>query len=524
MKKRLLSILTAILLLANLIPLNVLATQTVILDNITNKSPGQQVTIKGTTTLEGATIQVKRPNGTILYIDMIEGESFISTFTLPDVTPTGTYEVVVGKGSTYSKKTFEVNRKDDGNTSNNNSSTKRPKPSKPHKPKVESNDDGSVNVRVNAKRDGKHAKVVLDSTMMDKAYDQSKKDKKGFKTVVVEVTDEADEYAIELPSDVVLSDTANKRTRLKTPLGSITLQNNMFTSYDVKGEDNVTLTLGFADQSSIKKETMDKIGDKPIIEVHAKLGDKTVSWNNPNAPVEIAINYEPTAEELKNPEHIVVWYINNQGKVVSIPNGKYDLETGKVVFTTTHFSKYAVAFVNKTFSDIENYSWAKKEIEVMASKGVISGTSSTTYSPQKSITRADFMCLLVRTLKLDAEFISNFDDVKSIDYYYEALGIAKELGITVGIGNNKYNPEGEISRQDMMVLVARALKIVGKSTITETDIEGFNDIKEVSSYAVEGVAILIKEGIIQGSENNIYPKNAATRAETAVMMYRVLNK
>jgi len=117
-----------------------------------------------------------------------------------------------------------------------------------------------------------------------------------------------------------------------------------------------------------------------------------------------------------------------------------------------HLSKYAVSYVYKTFADIGSYAWAKKQIEVLASKGVINGTSDTTFTPQADITRADFMILLVKALGLTAEVTSNFDDVSEKDYYYEYVGIAKELGITTGVGNNKFNPKAKITRQDMMVL------------------------------------------------------------------------
>ncbi|WP_458788496.1 S-layer homology domain-containing protein, partial [Vallitalea sediminicola] len=71
---------------------------------------------------------------------------------------------------------------------------------------------------------------------------------------------------------------------------------------------------------------------------------------------------------------------------VPITNGRYNTDTGKVTFTTTHFSKYAIAFVEKTFDDITNYQWAKNQIQVLASKGIINGTSNKTYAPAECIT------------------------------------------------------------------------------------------------------------------------------------------
>jgi len=181
----------------------------------------------------------------------------------------------------------------------------------------------------------------------------------------------------------------------------------------------------------------------------------------------------------------------------------------------------------KTFEDIANYPWAKEAIETLATLGIIKGTSETTFEPGKNITRADFITLLVRTLKLTGEVVSNFDDVQQGLYYYEPIGIAKQLGIVQGVGDNKFNPTANITRQDLMVMVARALKLTNKITTTGTfeDIQTFNDASQVASYAIEGVATLIKEGIVQGTTDNlINPHGNATRAETAVIVYRIYNK
>jgi hypothetical protein len=89
---------------------------------------------------------------------------------------------------------------------------------------------------------------------------------------------------------------------------------------------------------------------------------------------------------------------------------------------------------------------------VLSSKGILAGTSEMEYTPQASITRADFLCFLVRTLGVDAKVSGNFDDIEKNAYYYKEIGIAKKLGITSGTGNNKFNPDAGITRQDMTVL------------------------------------------------------------------------
>ena len=219
----------------------------------------------------------------------------------------------------------------------------------------------------------------------------------------------------------------------------------------------------------------------------------------------------------------MVWYIDGEGNVISVPNGRYNPETGRVTFTVTHFSSYAVAYVQKTFGDLDSVVWAKKSIEVLASKGIINGTGGNAYSPTLNITRADYLLLLVRTLGLWAEVEDNFDDVEPGAYYYDGVGIARKLGITLGVGNNRFLPREAITRQDMIVLTERAMKIANKldSTGDLSALNQFTDKSQVASYAERAIDALVKAGLIIGYKDRIYPLANATRAEVAVLMYRI---
>jgi len=181
---------------------------------------------------------------------------------------------------------------------------------------------------------------------------------------------------------------------------------------------------------------------------------------------------------------------------------------------------------HKTFDDIDNYPWAKEAIETLALKGIIRGTSPTTYSPAEPVKRADFMLLLVRALELSSDFEDNFNDVAPGAYYSEALGIAKTLGIAQGVGDNRFNPESQITRQDLMVLIDRAMKVAGKELVggEHSDLDGFTDKSKIAPYAVESIATLVKNEIVIGDGSFINPLGNATRAETAVLIYRIYNK
>ncbi|WP_284645102.1 S-layer homology domain-containing protein [Paenibacillus silviterrae] len=187
--------------------------------------------------------------------------------------------------------------------------------------------------------------------------------------------------------------------------------------------------------------------------------------------------------------------------------------------------KATVYSYGTTFGDLTDYEWARMEIETLASLGIIKGTSAASFSPGDNITRADFISLMVRALQLTAEVDGNFDDVEKSDYYYQEVGVAKKLGIAQGTGDNQFDPRISISRQDMMVLAARAMKMAGRMLDeSDSDVSGFSDSDQVAAYAVNPLGQLVKKGIIEGYNGMIKPNDTAIRAEAAVIIYRLLNK
>jgi hypothetical protein len=229
---------------------------------------------------------------------------------------------------------------------------------------------------------------------------------------------------------------------------------------------------------------------------------------------------------LKNPDNIVIWYLDEaKGIPVPVSNCKYDASTGKVSFTVTHFSKYAVCYVMPDLKDIGALSWAEKQISSVVAKGIMKSSGEAGFDPDKSITRAEFIYGLIRSLGLSSGFDKSFADVNSSDYYYQELGAAKALGIAQGLGNNEFKPDAAITRQDMAVLIERALKAAGKlNASAAADIASYEDSSEITAYARVSISRMAAEGIIIGSGNRINPRGNTTRAEAAVILYRINNK
>ncbi len=175
------------------------------------------------------------------------------------------------------------------------------------------------------------------------------------------------------------------------------------------------------------------------------------------------------------------------------------------------------------FTDLGNHSWAEDAINTLAADGIIKGTSASTFAPAANITRADFALLLVRAFKLSSDNAENFADVTASDYFAPELAIARNTGIVNGIGDNKFAPRNTITRQDMMVIVYRALAKLGVE-FGENFEPNYEDFDTVAPYARDAVSVLIGAGLVNGKNNLIAPTDYTTRAEVAVLLKRMLDK
>ena len=178
---------------------------------------------------------------------------------------------------------------------------------------------------------------------------------------------------------------------------------------------------------------------------------------------------------------------------------------------------------NVRFIDLGNHAWAADAINALADEGIIKGTSESTFSPAANITRADFAILLVRAFELASESEENFADVQNSDYFAKELAIARNTGLVNGIGDNKFAPRNNITRQDMMVIVYRALVANGKLVGAIHESPANSDFANVADYAKEAVSALIDAKLVNGKNGLIAPTDYTTRAEVAVLFARILD-
>ncbi|KAB3525614.1 family 10 glycosylhydrolase [Alkaliphilus serpentinus] len=191
-------------------------------------------------------------------------------------------------------------------------------------------------------------------------------------------------------------------------------------------------------------------------------------------------------------------------------------------------SKEVIISLNQSnyFLDVDNsYSWAIEAIDGAYEGGIVLGDGKGLFHPGHNTKRGDFILMMVRALDLKADFQENFIDVPKNSYYHDAIGIAKELGIVKGTGVD-FNPNGNITREDMMVIMDRTLEAIEikLEDAEEEVLEKYKDANLISEYATGAIGRLTKAGLVQGSGGRVNPQNHATRAEIVVILDRLLKR
>ncbi|MEO2205552.1 endo-1,4-beta-xylanase [Paenibacillus pabuli] len=400
----------------------------------------------------------------------------------------------------------------------NSGTTPQPQP----QPQLPGSDSAIVPV---VKVENGTATATISSDSLNKAIEQASTGANGKKQVTIEVPKQANaqSYVVQLPTSNLQSNN-NVEFVLKTDHAALQIPSNMLSNITEQA-DQVSIQISKVLADRLNAEVRAKVGSRPVIDLSIKAGDRVLAWNNPAASVTVSVPYTPAGQELANAHQLVILNIDSQGKAAVVPNGRYDAKSGSVVFKTTEFSTYAVAYVTKSFADVQHVLWAKESVEAMAARDIIKGISDESFAPAASITRADFITLLVRALELKGQDTNAaaFSDVQPTAYYAEAVAIAKQLGITSGFEDNTFKPSSSISRQDMMVLTAKALKAAGKPSAGSGNLAPYSDTASISAYAVDSVTSLVGSGIVNGKGGKIAPTESLTRAEAAVILSRIWN-
>lgn len=217
-------------------------------------------------------------------------------------------------------------------------------------------------------------------------------------------------------------------------------------------------------------------------------------------------------------------YVQNDDGSWTYAMSFYDQLTNTIKFKAPHFSKYALMHFSKTFDDIKGH-WAQANIEDMASKHVVSGTTDTMFTPGKTVTRAEFVAMIIKAMGEPTINSADFVDVSTTDWYAGYLAKAKELGLIKADADGKINPLELITREEIATITAKAHAIINNIKFDDdTPNVTFSDAASISSENSKYIGYVQSKNIIVGYNNMFKPMDKATRAEAVSIIKSMLEK
>ena len=577
----------------------------VTINNIPDKIAGDTVTLSGTNSLGTISIKVIKPDTTVLYINTVSEKSYSDTFTIPSDAPIGKYTVVAGQGTTVAITEFNVNSSTlpstgvtgvtlspttlnlaagttgtltatvvPANAANKTVSYASSKPSvatvnsitgavtavaagtatitvttaegnktaactvtvtasgggtgmgtptptpTPTPDQTSGADNGSITIDIKSDANG-----LVDARIKDSAMDAAISGAKA-KTVNIQLKADANAKNISVSiSGQQFKKAIDKnieKVSINTGFATITVATELIKQNMKNESDVLKLNINKIDNSKLSQEVKDIINQSTVYDFTMMIGTKTISNFENVGQVAVRIKYDLKSGE--NAEKVILYYLNDNGKPEIVMNARYDEKTGNITFMPKHFSKYAAVHSKVTFSDIEKPTWAKIKIEALAARGIVAGVGDNTFNPYGNVTRAQFIQMLIKAFELnDSSASTTFNDVKAGDWYYNSIATAQKLGIVSGKKDGNFGVTDQISRQDMAVMLYKTAKLA-KVNLESKSVNQFTDKDKISGYAIEAVEAMQEAGIVSGVGDGMFaPMNKSTRAEASTIIYNLFS-
>ncbi|WP_339308270.1 S-layer homology domain-containing protein [Paenibacillus sp. FSL R5-0519] len=362
----------------------------------------------------------------------------------------------------------------------------------------------------------------LDVGAVIKSIDRSSQDRSDRLDIVLNADDEVNAISVEFPTDAWLK-------AIESGINTITFQSELATlSFptdaieELKQGENLTLSVDKVDLSKLSDFLSSALENMPVRDFNLSLNNQRINTFKTGREVQVRIPYL-SAVDTSN-KTLVAAYINDKQDLEVLKQSKYDPKTSEMVFNVEHFSKYAVVAKSSTFEDIQTFLWARRGILELAARGIVNGTDNEHFNPQKEVTRAEYLKILVEAFDLvEGEHISTFTDVQADKWYSDAIATAQALNLVTGYPDGTFGLNQAISREEMAVMTSRILKQAGAALPNGNSEKAFSDASQISGFAMDAVQAMNTAGWMKGDTSGRFlPKEQANRAETAVLISRIL--
>ena len=327
------------------------------------------------------------------------------------------------------------------------------------------------------------------------------------KSLTVTVTDKA----------LALLKTNNvKRFAVANPLADLSFDAAAIGELEAQSSGDIAIMV--MPEDKLSDAAKDYIGSRLVFEIVIKDDKDKAITNLKGGTVTSGFAYTPKANEKTDSLYAV--YVPASGKPELLTESGY--KDGRVIFSSNTLSVYGVGYKTPApvFTDTASH-WAKDNIDFAVSRGLLSGTSNTAFSPDTAVNRGMFITALGRLSgqEMSGYSKSSFSDVAAGSYYLPYIEWAADNLIVSGTGGGKFEPDRTITREDMAVMMLNYAAATGYTLPAAREAVTFADNSDISEYARDAVKALQHTGVVYGVGNNRFnPKGRMTRAEASSIL------
>lgn len=173
------------------------------------------------------------------------------------------------------------------------------------------------------------------------------------------------------------------------------------------------------------------------------------------------------------------------------------------------------------FTDVAQGAWYYDDVAYVYGRGLFDGVTSTSFSPSGKMQRCMMTTVLHRLAGRPAvSYTALFSDIPDGQWYTAGTIWAGQRGVVDGVGNGKFNPFANITRQEIAVILYRYAQRMGYGVAQSADLSRFGDSGTVASWGREAISWAVGAGILNGNNGQLLPNGDATRAEMSAMLHR----
>lgn len=173
------------------------------------------------------------------------------------------------------------------------------------------------------------------------------------------------------------------------------------------------------------------------------------------------------------------------------------------------------------FSDVREQDWFREAVQYVYHKGMMNGTSDTTFAPYATTTRGMIVTILHRLEDSPAAAAAAFTDVSAGAYYAGPVAWASANRIVTGYSDTIFKPDDPITREQLAAILYRYAQYKNVDVSRKNDLTQFSDRAAVSAYAVDAVSWAVEAGLITGIDGRLEPAGNANRAQVATILMRL---